>query len=214
MSPSQQDLPHVGNDAEPASPVLDYGRSMLYGMQTGAQWGHCYENIYPVFFAFPAVFYPHGHFIEGWIVFEDQRNIILMEHGWLVSGEFIIDPTIVLGTNPTQTIRYYPGVTRSWEELDALENEMFPHVRFSDYGEDGMGHPGYKAAYDAALEKAQAIRAVSGKELIAVRASDIAEQQWAGLPTLEQDAGMLVIRLNESGTSETHWYKHEEKRES
>jgi hypothetical protein len=180
---------------------------MLFGMQTGAKWGHCYENSYPVFFAFPKLFYPDGRFIEGWIVFEDRNNVILMEHGWLVSGRTIIDPTIVLGTDPTQIIHYYPGVVRSWEELDGLDNEMFPYVRFSGYGEDGMGHPDYKTASEAAMLKAREIIAASSKELIEVRASDIAQQQAANLPTLEQDAGMLVIHFDDAGASETSWLR-------
>lgn len=204
---SQHEIAAAGSAPGSDRPTLEYGRSMLFAMQTSAQWGHCYVNSYPVFFAFPKLFYPDGRFIEGWIVFEDRSNVILMEHGWLVSERTIIDPTIVLATDPTQTIHYYPGVVRSWEELEGLENEMFPYVRFSNYGEDGMEHPDYKMAYEAAAQKAHEIIATSSKELIEVRASDITQQQAADLPMLEQDTGMLVIHFNETGASETSWLR-------
>lgn len=157
---------------EQNSPVLDYARSLLVALQTGAQWGHCYQSAYPAFFAFPGLFYPHGTFVEGWVVFKGDHRVVLMEHGWLVSGVRIIDPTIVLGLSPDQPVFYFSGVVRSWEETDALENQLFPHVRFSGYGEDGMGHPGYKAAYEAARRKATEM-AIPGKELVEVRATDV-----------------------------------------
>jgi hypothetical protein len=196
MSSFQLDPPAERNNAEAVSPALDYGRSFLCALQTGAQWGRCYDNAYPVFFAFPALFYPYGTFVEGWIVFEDRRRVVLMEHGWLVSGKRIIDPTIVLVMNPTRPIYYFPGVVRSWEETDALENELFPHVRFSSFGADGMGHPGYKAAYDAALQQAQAMITTSGgKELIEVRATDVAEQRGAEVILDEEERGNGVVML-------------------
>ena len=51
----------------------DYALSWLIARQTGAPFGHCYENAYPTFFALPALFDPDGQFIEGWIVFEIGR---------------------------------------------------------------------------------------------------------------------------------------------
>jgi hypothetical protein len=161
-------------------PALDYVLSLLIAMQTGAVWGRCYDNAYGAFLGLPELFFPHGTFIEGWIVFEDAGRIALMEHGWLVrGGQSIIDPTIVLVTEPAQPVYYFPGVARSWAEAEALENQLFPHVRFSDFGEDGMGHPGYKAAYTAALRRARAL-VVPGKELVEVRASEISQESEGG----------------------------------
>src|SRR5437667_10626788 len=74
----------------------DYAISLLIAEHLGAVWGHCYENSYPAFFACPTLFEPDGLFIEGWIVFEYNNEIVLMEHGWLMSGHQIIDPTSVL----------------------------------------------------------------------------------------------------------------------
>lgn len=153
----------------------DYTLSLLLSMQTGAIWGHCYENAYPLFFAIPTLFEPHGLFVEGWVVFEDASRVVLMEHGWLMSGEHIVDPTMVLTVDFGQPVYYFPGVFRARAELEALENEFFPHVHFSGYGDDGMKHPGYRAAYDAAQQKARS-RLSEGKTLVEVKATLIAAQ--------------------------------------
>jgi hypothetical protein len=154
----------------------DYALSWLIARQTAPVWGHCYQNAYPTFFAFPALFDPHGQFIEGWIVFEDSNQVVLMEHGWLVSnGGRIIDPTIVLTVACGQPVHYFPGVRRSRAELEALEHELFPRVRFSSYGDDGMGHPDYRAAYEAAQAFAQSLL-TKGKTLVEVRATMSAPQ--------------------------------------
>ncbi len=149
------------NYREPeAGPELAYVLSMVVSSQTRAKWGHCYENIYPAFFAYPPLFYPFGRFVEGFVVFidEDSNQVVLMEHGWLVDNESqIIDPTLVIVLMPFQPVFYFPGVTRSWSELRVLENELFPYVQQSGYGDDGMEHPAYKAAYEAAREKAQSL---------------------------------------------------------
>ena len=133
-------------------PMLDYGLSVLIAMHIRAIWGHCYENAYSTFFAFPELFEPDGLFVEGWIVFEEANDVVLMEHSWLVCGNRIIDPTIVLAVDPHQPVSYFPGVCRAQAELEALDGEFFPHVRFEEYGKDGMGHPDYRAAYEAAQE--------------------------------------------------------------
>jgi hypothetical protein len=92
-----------------------------------------------------------------------------MEHGWLVSGAQLIDPTLVLSLVPDRAVFFYPGVIPSWSETDGLENELFPHVRFSGFGEDGMGHPGYRSAYEAAWQRLRA--AVAGVFFNSVRRS-------------------------------------------
>jgi hypothetical protein len=151
----------------------DYALSLMIALTTGARFGYCYQNAYPAFFAFPQLFNPHGLFVEGWIVFEDQGRVVLMEHGWLVSNrKHLVDPTIVLALDYGQPLYYFPGVFRSWQETDALDNELFPHVRFSDYGADGMGHPGYREAYETAWHKAHSLL-TPAKEFIEVRASEV-----------------------------------------
>ncbi|GHP00642.1 hypothetical protein KSF_106890 [Reticulibacter mediterranei] len=154
----------------------EYTLSFLIAVQFGAVWGHCYENTYPLVFALPALFDPHGLFVEGWMVFEDADRVVLMEHGWLMSGEQIVDPTIVLAVEIGQPVYYFPGVFRARAELEALENEFFPHVRFSEYGADGMGHPGYRAAYEAAHHKATS-QMRDKKTFVEVRATVLSLQE-------------------------------------
>jgi hypothetical protein len=104
-------------------------------------------------------------------VFEDQTSVVLMEHGWLVSnGGRIIDPTIVLTIECGEVVHYFPGVVRKYAELLALEHELFPHVRFDCYGNDGMGHTGYRTAYEAARASAQS-RLRENKTFVEVRAT-------------------------------------------
>jgi hypothetical protein len=180
------------------APVLAYAQSSIMGLYINAEWGHCYENCYPALFAFPEVFHPHGLFIEGWIVFTDSGKVVLMEHGWLVRGIQLFDPTIVLVTMPDQPIAYFPGVTRTWPEMEALENELFPHVRFEDYGEDGMQHPGYKAAYEAAKAHALAML-TDGQELIEVKAGEPAIH----IERDEEDAESAILIIMRKGDEPT-----------
>jgi hypothetical protein len=155
--------------------------SFLIAMQIGAVFGHCYENAYPAFFACPALFEPDGLFVEGWIVFEESNQVILMEHGWLLSNNGrIIDPTIALAIAPGQPVYYFPGVVRTRAELETLENEFFPHVRFESYGDDGMGHADYHAAYEAAQEKAKFLL-TEGKTFREVRATMMEAQSAPAL---------------------------------
>lgn len=156
--------------------VNDYALSLLIALQIGARWGHCYENIYPAFFAVPQLFEPHGLFVEGWIAFEDQDKVVVMEHGWLTSRGRIIDPTIVLVIDPGSPVYYYPGVLRARAELEALENEFFPQVCCSDYGDDGMAHPAYRVAYEAAQQKARVLL-TEGKSFVEVRAKILTAEE-------------------------------------
>ncbi len=184
-------------------PALDYVLSLLVAAQTGAVWGRCYDNAYSAFLGLPELFFPHGTFIEGWIVFEDANRIAVMEHGWLVRpGGRLVDPTIVLVTGPGQPVSYFPGVARSWAEAEALENQLFPHVRFSDYGEDGMGHPDYRAAYKAAVRRAQALLG-PGKELVEVRASETS-QESAGGATAAGESQVTMYILVQPGDGGHH----------
>ena len=57
-----------------------------------------------------------------------------MEQGWLVSGAQFIDPTLVLRLTFDLAVFFSPGGIPSWSETGGLENELFPHVRFSGSG--------------------------------------------------------------------------------
>ncbi|GCE31983.1 hypothetical protein KDA_74670 [Dictyobacter alpinus] len=175
----------------------EYMLSFFISMQVGAVWGHCYENAYPLFFAIPELFDPHGLFIEGWIVFEDTDRVVLMEHGWLLSRQqYIVDPTIVLAVEISQPVYYYPGVSRARAELEALENEFFPHVRFSGYRDDGMQHAGYLAAYESALQKARSMLSEK-KTFVEVKATLLPSQDE--VVSQSSDFGVIVVQRNGGG---------------
>jgi hypothetical protein len=156
----------------PRVPVFQYEASRIVAHASRAQWGHCYESAFRAFFRFPKNFFPSGTFIEGWAVFETDDDVVLLEHGWLVSNTGdLIDPTMVLVLDHDDPITHFPGVARGWTEMECLEHEWFPHVQFETYGSDGMGHPAYKAAYEAACRHAQARVERTGKRLHEVRAA-------------------------------------------
>lgn len=191
-------------DAERTLSVGEYVLSLMVALHTGARFGHCYQNAYPAFFVFPALFGPHGHFVEGWIVFEDRGNVVLMEHGWLMSDDRIVDPTLVLVIDAGEPVYYFPGVLRGRAELEALENELFPHVRFSDFGADGMGHPAYRAAYEAARAKASSLLA-PGKTPVEVRARELAEEEDAAAE--RERLGLHIIVLSDEQEGDRHGQK-------
>lgn len=191
-------------DAERTLSVGEYVLSLMVALHTGARFGYCYQNAYPAFFAFPALFGPHGHFVEGWTVFEDRGNVVLMEHGWLMSDDRIVDPTLVLVIDAGEPVYYFPGVLRGRAELEALENELFPHVRFSDFGADGMGHPAYRAAYEAARAKASSLLA-PGKTPVEVRARELAEEEDAAAE--RERLGLHIIVLSDEQEGDRHGQK-------
>lgn len=155
----------------------EYVMSKFIASQLRTRPHHCYENAYPSFFDVPELFNPDGLFIEGWIVFVHEDIVVLMEHGFLMSRTgHLIDPTIVLEVDFDEPLSYFPGVIRKREELEKLENEFFPHVRFEEYGDDGMAHPAYHAAYEAALQKANSL-ATGGKTLKEVRARELTQAE-------------------------------------
>lgn len=137
---------------------------------------HCYENAWRTMLAFPQ-WLRNGAFIEGWFVIEDEDEIVLNEHGWceLASGS-IVDPSVLLLVDDATSVSYFPGVHRSWSEVRSLVKalENFPYVRYGgNYGSDGLAHPRYKRAYDAAMKKVEALAAASpSKRTTLLRAED------------------------------------------
>jgi hypothetical protein len=133
--------------------------SRFMALAIGAEPNTCFDNVLDLFLkAFPDLFSPHGKFVEGWYVVDLDDEVVLNEHGWCeLPGGTIIDPTVVLLLPPKQPVYYFPGVERSWQEVHEIVQKKdiwFPYVRGSGmYGEDGLGHPTYKAAYKAATQK-------------------------------------------------------------
>jgi hypothetical protein len=130
----------------------------------------CTTNAWRALICLPDIFSPDGEYIEGWIVYETGEQVLVVEHCWceLAPGQtrHIVDPSIVFLVERGQPVQYFPGVRRSWKETEALEGEWFPHVRFENYGADGMGHPSYRAAYEQARQYGGALAQVTAKELV------------------------------------------------
>lgn len=128
-------------------------RSLLLAQKMHAQPNTCFENAWHTFILNPEVF-ALAHFIEGWLVMELGPVVGVVEHGWIeLPDGGIIDPSILLIASFTDPVFYAAGVRRTWEETEALEDQIFPHVRFDGvHGDDGLLHEGYKAARDAASQ--------------------------------------------------------------
>jgi hypothetical protein len=151
--------------------VLEWELSQVVALASEAVPRRCTTNAWRALICLPVVFFPHGEYVEGWIVYETGTQVVVVEHCWceLAPGQtrHIVDPSIVFLVERGQPVQYFPGVRRSWKETEALEGEWFPHVRFGDYGEDGMGHPAYRAAHDEAVRKGTELADISAppKEL-------------------------------------------------
>jgi hypothetical protein len=182
---------------------LAYSTSFLMALLMGARPNCCFDNAWRLFLrSFPEVFYPDGKFIEGWYVLDFPEKVVMNEHGWceLPDGT-MLDPTVVLMVPPDQPVFYFPGVTRSWEEVHTLvqEEQWFPYVRGAEYGEDGLGHPGYRAAYEAAKRKvAELANAASPpKTQVYLRAQDPDDE-----PGEAEEAGPSSPLMRREGRSE------------
>jgi hypothetical protein len=136
--------------------VLSIKLSLYALLAIAAQPNHCFENAWRTFLSSPKHF-KQGRCVEGWIVFDLEREVVLNEHGWCeLQDGTIVDPSILFLVDPDQPVYYFPGVTRDWQEMQTLVQGqcIFPYVRFDGkHGADGLGHPRYKAAHEAALRK-------------------------------------------------------------
>jgi hypothetical protein len=137
----------------------DYDISIAAAVQIGAQAYRCWRNAMLAFLLLPERF-PFGQYIEGWIVVprERERRIEITEHGWIVDGDRIIDPSIVLIEDQSQPVSYFPGLRLSRSCLyQQLHGRTLPLVCHSQFGADGMAHKEYKEAYEQAWQKAKVL---------------------------------------------------------
>ena len=184
-----------------------------------AQPNHCALNAWQALIEVPTLFRLGGHLIEGWMVLEEDTQVALVEHVWceLADGR-MIDPSILLLVPESTPVFYFAGVKRTYAETEALEGALFPHVRFEAYGADGLGHPGYKAAWRAARRKTyelalarkppKAFQFQRARRLEAPSASPTEEE--AAFPSLEGDTLDLPRSLETSrqiqAIPEQCWY--------
>lgn len=154
---SQKHNEHVREKRKQDSLAFDFSLSLALAI--GAEPNTCFDNVLDMFLQyFPDLFSSRGKLIEGWYVVDLDDEVVLNEHGWCEFPDgTIIDPTVVILLPPEQPVYYFPGVERSWQEVKTIakkKDSWFPYVRGSGmYGEDGLGHPTYKAAYEAATQK-------------------------------------------------------------
>ncbi len=165
--------------------VLLVDVSLFMAATIGAHPNTCFDNVLDLFLHyFPQEFSAHGKLVEGWYVVELEDEVVLNEHGWieLASGK-IIDPTVVRLLAPSCPVYYFTGVKRTWQEVQAITRRKevwFPYVRCCEvYGQDGMEHPVYKAAHDAAVQKVMdlAHRTQPPKKMTFLTSQDVLSDQ-------------------------------------
>ncbi len=173
--------------------------SLKVAITIGADPNTCFDNTWRMFIRyFPEVFKAHGTFIEGWWVIDLPDQVVMNEHGWaeLADGT-IVDPTVVLLLDPETPVYYFAGVARRWQEVDTIvrAEQWFPYVRFGAYGEDGLGHPAYKAAYDAARQKLLSLAQATQppKQILCLSAQDSVDPGMG-----ESELHILIITLDEN----------------
>ncbi|BCL79555.1 hypothetical protein ccbrp13_20200 [Ktedonobacteria bacterium brp13] len=178
---------------------LAYDVSFSVAHTIGAEPNTCFDNILDLFQFFPDVFASHT-FVEGWYVVDLEDEVVINEHGWVEMPDGkILDPTVVILLPPERPVYYFPGIERSCQEVKEItlqKDFYFPYVRYvGTYGEDGLGHPTYKAAYEAATRKVFDLAAATQppKKMTFLAAQDPDAQQDMGIsihlffPSSEQD---------------------------
>lgn len=84
------------------------------------------------------------------VVLPRQQRVDIIEHGWCCV-ETILHPSLVLVEPPTQLAFYFSGMQLTRDDLlDLLPGKVLPLVACASYGRDGMGHQGYRQAYENA----------------------------------------------------------------
>jgi hypothetical protein len=159
MHPS---LPHSGpptpGQEQTLGACLDLPLSYTLARQIRARPNHCFANAWRALIERPDLF-ENAWFIEGWFVIEMDGQVTMNEHGWVARPDgSIVDPSVLLIVPVGTPVFYFPGVARTWQETEALEGQILPHVCFDGrHGPDGLGHPDYHAAREAARRKVYAL---------------------------------------------------------
>lgn len=169
--------------------ALSYEWSLALALSTGALANSCYANAAEALNALAD--WPDASLVEGWIVLEQALQVTIIEHCWCERGDLLLDPSIVLllPQRLSQAVRYFPGVWRGQEEMHTLACRDLPFVRSCGrYGLDGLGHPAYRAAYEAAHAQAKQVASASlpPKSLVV---------QPSAFPAREEERHALVVQI-------------------
>jgi hypothetical protein len=92
----------MSHDWQPTSAATDkdYAESKRVSRAIGATIKRCWRNARKAIERLDE--YAEARYLEGWIV---KENGALVEHGWLIHGGKIIDPTL-----PEVVATYFPGL--------------------------------------------------------------------------------------------------------
>lgn len=133
-----------------------YPLSASVARLVGAEPYRCWRNAALAVILLPELF-ACGRYVEGWAVIPREREIQVTEHGWcLTPGHRIVDPSSVLTEERDQPIVFFPGSELSRPALCTfISGRTLPLVCHAQYGDDGMGHPGYKRGFEEALQFAR-----------------------------------------------------------
>jgi len=157
VSPERPRPPTPGQE-QALSAHLDLSVSLDLVRTMDLAPNHCFANAWRSFILRPNLFH-NAWFIEGWFVMLKDGQVGMNEHGWICRSDgSIVDPSVLLIVPPDTPVFYFPGVARTWNETEALEGELFPYVCFDGvHGADGLLHPDYRAAREAARRKVYAL---------------------------------------------------------
>ncbi len=154
------------SDAENAQrePALDYSLSVKVARLIQAEKYCCWYNARDALQQLPGLL-PFAAYTEGWLVVPKEREIQVIEHGWISRADGrVVDPSIVLLEKSDQGLTYFPGIHVLWSDVYELSGIPLPVAHlFSP--EDELGHPDYRAAYNAALAQASQLAEASGKRV-------------------------------------------------
>lgn len=123
----------------------DVAESLRTGELIGAEPKQCYFNARSVLRSLPE--YSDAAYVEGYVV--TGRND-LMEHGWLLRNEAVVDPTL-----PTDDVVYFPG-------LEFRGRQQIRDFLRTDHGRQCNGHP-FHWAFGASGRKSETFRAAFDK---------------------------------------------------
>ena len=171
--------------------------SLLTAMVIDAEPFQCWRNAMLAVLRVPELF----TYVEGWIVIPRRQSIGIVEHGWCTASTFgIIDPSIVLLDVPEQEVRYFPGFEIVGHDfLSRIPGQVLPLVCNAQYGEDGMGHKGYKQAYDDAWLHA---RELAQERQIPLSAISVSTRS-------DNIAGITIVMESHSAQQETKRLHHD-----
>lgn len=133
----------------------DYWLSVMVAIIVEARPLCCWRNAALAVLSLPELF-EGGQYVEGWTIFVSERSIRVLEHGWSMTHDHrIVDPSLILLEEEANSIEYFSGAIYTRDQLQqTIGGAILPLICYAGYGNDGMGHPGYKAAYERAFQHA------------------------------------------------------------